>query len=419
MDLVAGGYRDGVNGKAYFPVTDAQGNVRGYASDEGLVSAYDYYAYGGVEDIVVNEADDKKRWQGKEYDGEHGKYYFGARYFDPFFGMWLSPDPAHQFANPYTYGGDPLNYVDPNGESVVAAMVVGAVIGAYMGGRQANNGRWNPADWNYNKKTFGYVVGGAVVGGVSGGAAAYVGAGATGASGLWAAGQGGWIAAYSGPIAAVAGGATSGAVSGAITGSGMYGVSVLAGDRKFNGMDMLTETAVGAGSGALAGGIVSGISYGLSDAYQWKTHKTVMEYGIKNERYLETARYVGAQWGGDAERIFVVDKIPGAPTAEGRTIITNNEVQGFRKGDILISEKIFSDPSNVFETVGHEVGHQTMGASSNFSFNREHLMVYDMLKNSRYSEYWSKNVTDKLLENYNNHRAGWLGEGVPAILGDW
>ncbi len=79
------------------------------------------------------------------------KIYFGARYFDPFFGMWMSPDPAAvffrevyaplkwrdfiekdilqrlngeavllkhsfrasaQFANPYTYGGDPLNYVD-------------------------------------------------------------------------------------------------------------------------------------------------------------------------------------------------------------------------------------------------------------------------------------------------------------------
>ena len=31
------------------------------------------------------------------YDGEHGKYYFGARYFDPFFGMWMSPDPAAVF----------------------------------------------------------------------------------------------------------------------------------------------------------------------------------------------------------------------------------------------------------------------------------------------------------------------------------
>jgi len=63
MDLVAGGYRDMSTGKAYFPVTDAQGNVRGYADDEGLVSAYDYYAYGGVKALTVNSTtDDNKRW---------------------------------------------------------------------------------------------------------------------------------------------------------------------------------------------------------------------------------------------------------------------------------------------------------------------------------------------------------------------
>src|SRR5574344_1149408 len=60
------------------------------------------------------------------YDGEHGKYYFGARYFDPFFGMWMSPDPAGQYANPYTYGGDPVNYVDPTG---LWSMGLGIVIG--------------------------------------------------------------------------------------------------------------------------------------------------------------------------------------------------------------------------------------------------------------------------------------------------
>jgi RHS repeat-associated protein len=59
--------------------------------------------------------DNMRRWQSKEYDGLYGKYDFGARYFDPFFGLWMSPDPARQFVNPYTYGGDPLNYVDPTG----------------------------------------------------------------------------------------------------------------------------------------------------------------------------------------------------------------------------------------------------------------------------------------------------------------
>ena len=131
MELVAGGFRDVESGIAYFPVTDAQGNVRGYAATEGLKSAYDYYAYGTAVEYARAPAEDNKRWQGKEYDEPIRKLYFGSRYFDPFFGMWMSPDPAGQFANPYTYGGDPMNYVDPNGEWV--HIVVGAVIGAVVG----------------------------------------------------------------------------------------------------------------------------------------------------------------------------------------------------------------------------------------------------------------------------------------------
>lgn len=89
QDLVAGGFRKG--NFAYFPVTDAQGNVRGYATTEGLVSAMDYYPYGTVVDLVVDNTDSRSRWQSKEFDGDHGKYYFGARFFDPTFAMWLSP----------------------------------------------------------------------------------------------------------------------------------------------------------------------------------------------------------------------------------------------------------------------------------------------------------------------------------------
>ena len=48
-------------------------------------------------------------------DGRLGLYDFGARYYDPFLGLWMSPDPAGQFANSYTYGGDPINYIDPTG----------------------------------------------------------------------------------------------------------------------------------------------------------------------------------------------------------------------------------------------------------------------------------------------------------------
>lgn len=128
VDLVDGGFRAGVDGEALFPITDAQGNIRGYMGKDGLDSKYAYYPYGTVvktaSDTVAGL--DRRRWQSKEYDGEYGKYYFGARYFDPFLGLWISPDPANQFANPYTYGGDPINYVDLLGLwSIGAGLVIG------------------------------------------------------------------------------------------------------------------------------------------------------------------------------------------------------------------------------------------------------------------------------------------------------
>lgn len=126
IDLLSGGYRAGLNGEALFPVKDLQGSIRGYANKTGLKSAFGYRPYGTTVDLARYASDNDERWQGKKFDGEHGKYYFGARYYDSFFGMWMSPDPAGQFANPYSYGGDPLNYIDPTG---MWAFGLGLVIG--------------------------------------------------------------------------------------------------------------------------------------------------------------------------------------------------------------------------------------------------------------------------------------------------
>lgn len=131
QDLIAGGYRK--DGSAYFPLTDVQGNIRGYANISGVQSAYAYYPYGALIDLAHDDAEDSRRWQAKEFDSDINKYYFGARFYDPHFGLWLTPDPAGQFANPYTYGGDPLNYIDPNGESLTAAIAIGAAVGAAIG----------------------------------------------------------------------------------------------------------------------------------------------------------------------------------------------------------------------------------------------------------------------------------------------
>jgi rhs family protein len=40
-------------------------------------------------------------------------------------------------------------YVDEKGEFIITALIVGAIIGAYIGGSQAN-GTYNPFKWDFN-----------------------------------------------------------------------------------------------------------------------------------------------------------------------------------------------------------------------------------------------------------------------------
>ncbi|WP_173467791.1 RHS repeat-associated core domain-containing protein [Fibrobacter succinogenes] len=180
LDLVGGGFRLGLDGEALFPMTDAQGNVRGYISRSGWKGMHAYYPFGSTVDFVNQQGEDERRWQGKEFDGEHGKYYFGARYYDPFLGLWMSPDPAGQFANPYMYGGDPVNFVDPNGEFAFIPVLVGSIVGAVIGGSSAlyscaqskGSGNWGDCLGDFGKGAgvgavsgfFGGLAGGATVG---------------------------------------------------------------------------------------------------------------------------------------------------------------------------------------------------------------------------------------------------------------
>ena len=243
LDLIGGGYRNmnqNGEGLAYFPITDAQGNVRMYANRQEVVSAYDYLPYGMTITLKEDSETDRKRWQSKEYDGEHDKYYFGARYFDPLFGQWMSPDPAGQFANPYSYGNDPINYIDPNGESVViGALVVGAVIGGITGGVKAHNRGYGLSDW----ESYAYVVGGAALGGLAGGyLAPTVATWATGATGL---------ATANGYAAAIAGGAASSAVGATINTAGFYAMDHTFGGGKWKTEDFFKEVGLSALSGEI------------------------------------------------------------------------------------------------------------------------------------------------------------------------
>lgn len=65
--------------------------------------------------------DTEFRFNGKEQDPETGLYYYGARYYNPSYSVWLSVDPLYYHPNqvdksPYAYvWNNPVNLVDPDG----------------------------------------------------------------------------------------------------------------------------------------------------------------------------------------------------------------------------------------------------------------------------------------------------------------
>lgn len=113
---------------------------------------------------------------GHEHLQEFGMINMNNRMYDPILGRMLAVDNFIQNPyftqnyNRYSYVyNNPLIYTDPSGEFVWAPVVIGAIIGAYIGGTMANDMNYNPLSWDYSSgRTWGYMLGGAVVGGFSG-----------------------------------------------------------------------------------------------------------------------------------------------------------------------------------------------------------------------------------------------------------
>ncbi len=83
------------------------------------------------------------KFTGQELDAETGLYYYGARYYNPQLGRFISadsivPDPANpQAQNRYSYViNNPLLYTDPTGH-FFGNVIIGAVVGAIIGGTTA------------------------------------------------------------------------------------------------------------------------------------------------------------------------------------------------------------------------------------------------------------------------------------------
>ena len=103
------------------------GNHLGSASLElddkaNVISYEEYYPYGSTSyhavDKSIKATAKRYRYTGKERDEETGLYYHGARYYVPWLGRWISPDPAGftDSISLYVYvAANPSNLHDPTG----------------------------------------------------------------------------------------------------------------------------------------------------------------------------------------------------------------------------------------------------------------------------------------------------------------
>lgn len=171
------------------------------------------------------------------YDPSTSFYFYGARYYDPVLGRFISadtviPDGSNpQTLNRYSYvNNNPILLTDPNGHCPWCIIAAAVVIGALIGGAESD---WNPRAM---------LIGG-VIGGLSGGAGSFVGG--------WAAG-----AADSVFVGSVLGGEVSGMVAGGLNAA-------------FNGGDMLLGISMGMSMGMIGGAAFGGISEYYGDNWTW------------------------------------------------------------------------------------------------------------------------------------------------------
>jgi RHS repeat-associated protein len=96
------------------------GSVSLELDDDAQVISYEEYTpYGSTSYQAVRsqiETGKRYRFTGKERDRESGFYYYGARFYAPWLGRWMSCDPVWK-ENLYWYvRGDPVAQIDPDGK---------------------------------------------------------------------------------------------------------------------------------------------------------------------------------------------------------------------------------------------------------------------------------------------------------------
>jgi len=217
-------------------VTDASGNQAGL---------YEYDPYGRTV-THTGTADLKHKFTGQEEDDSTGLYYYGARYYDPQIGRFVTPDwyvqaPGDpQSFNRYAYArNNPIRYTDPTGNFWFVAAIIGAIIGAVSAGIQSGG-------------DFKSILAGAGIGFLAGAAGGVAGS-----------------AVHGGFFGAIVGGAVGGSVAGGLN-AAYYGGDV--------GQGILRGAGFGALGGLAYGGINAGFDkFVTAPNFRWEMVRVALE----------------------------------------------------------------------------------------------------------------------------------------------
>ncbi|HFC92814.1 MAG TPA: hypothetical protein ENJ51_08390, partial [Leucothrix mucor] len=234
----------------YYSHLGRRGEVLAMTDTKGeVVWKADYSAF-GIAHISIEKIEQPFRLAGHYYDNETGLYYVLVRYYSPHLGRFLSRDPLFTEGgsqNFYLYcDGDPLNRIDPTGEFIFTAILIGAVIGAVIG---AGIEAYRQSKAIERGEQQGYDGWGIAKAGAIGGAIGAVG------GGVGAAVEGAFAV---GTAATIAGGAGIGAVSGVASSLAEQCAEAALKDKPLDPLTVAKQALIDGGVGAVIGAVTGG-----------------------------------------------------------------------------------------------------------------------------------------------------------------